>query len=84
MIRSFRVAVGSRRLTSSPTFRPPTPAQRRGQRDMAGVDTHHFGQHDHIDVGFVGLQVEHRHPGPNPTLSVGASVLASWPSWLSR
>src|SRR6476469_9955297 len=38
-------------------------AQRRGERDMAGIDIHHLRQHDHVRVGIVGIEVQHRDPG---------------------
>ena len=47
---------------SSPTFPPKSTAQRRGQRDVAGIDVHHFRQHHDVRVGVIGLEVEHRHP----------------------
>ena len=41
-------------------------AQRRGERDVAGVDVHHLGQHDDVGVGLVGLEVEHGDRGAEP------------------
>src|SRR6476469_2721543 len=37
-------------------------AQRRRQRDVAGVDIHHLGQHYHIGVGIVGVEIEYLDP----------------------
>jgi len=41
-------------------------AERRGERDVPGVEIHHLRQHYHIGVRVVGVQIEHGHARAQP------------------